>query len=329
MFEAGKIVAATPETISAAANLLRAGKLVAFPTETVYGLGGIATQGDVVARIFAAKGRPAFNPLICHVADAAAAQEIARFSKSAIRLADAFWPGPLTLVLPRTENCPVSQLASAGLGTIAVRVPSHETARAILRAVGQPIAAPSANASGSISPTRAHHVAASLGGKIDMILDGGACDIGIESTIVHCDGDTVRLLRAGAVSMDDIEQVLGRKTCVEDLNDDTGKPTSPGQLRSHYAPRAGLRVDADRINPGDALLAFGPNLPDGVEAAATILNLSETGNLVEAAANLFDCLHRLDASGAKTIACAKIPQTGLGIAINDRLRRAAAPREAY
>jgi L-threonylcarbamoyladenylate synthase len=328
MFEAGRIVTATPETISAAADFLRAGKLVAFPTETVYGLGGDATQGDAVARIFSTKGRPAFNPLICHVVDAAAAQEIAKFSNSAIRLADAFWPGPLTLVLPRAENCPVSRLASAGLDTIAVRVPSHETAQAILRAVDRPIAAPSANASGTISPTRARHVAASLGDKVDMILDGGACDIGIESTIVYSDGDKVRLLRAGAITIADFDQVLGRKTLIEDPSDDADRPASPGRLRLHYAPRTELRIDVDHVDTGEALLAFGPDLPDGFEAASTILNLSKTGDLVEAAANLFDCLHRLDSSGAKTIACVKIPETGLGLAINDRLRRAAAPREA-
>ena len=324
---AGTAVTATPDSITIAARLLRAGKLVAFPTETVYGLGGDATEGDAVARIFAAKGRPAFNPLICHVADRKAAEKIARFSGSALKLADAFWPGPLTLVLPRAKNCPVSRLASAGLDTIAVRVPSHATAQAILRAVDRPIAAPSANASGTISPTRAHHVAASLGNKIDMIVDGGACAIGIESTIVFCTDNGASLLRTGAVPVEDIERVLGRGISTRDLDDDAERPKSPGRLRSHYAPRAGLRIDIDRVDAGDALLAFGPDLPDGFEAAATILNLSETGDLVEAAANLFDCLHRLDASGATRIACARIPDTGLGLAINDRLRRAAAPRD--
>ncbi len=326
IFEAGTMVAASPETISAAAKLLQTGKLVAFPTETVYGLGGDATKGEAVARIFAAKGRPAFNPLICHVANREAAEKIARFSNTALTLADTFWPGPLTLVLPRAKNCLVSQLASAGLETIAVRVPSHATAQAILRLVDRPVAAPSANASGSISPTQAHHVAASLGKNVDMILDSGACEIGIESTIISCEDDGVRLLRAGAITFDQINQVLGRGICVE-AHDDTGKPASPGQMRSHYAPRTGIRIEADHINAGDALLAFGADLPEGYETAASILNLSHAGDLVEAAANLFDYLHQLDASGAKTIACAKIPDIGLGIAINDRLRRAAAPRE--
>ncbi len=327
MPDSGTIVAATSGSISAAVDLLRDGKLVAFPTETVYGLGGIATQGDAVARIFEAKGRPAFNPLICHVADCEAALKIVRFSDTARTLADAFWPGPLTLVLPRTEDCPVSQLASAGLDTIAVRVPAHATAQAILRSVDRPLAAPSANASGTISPTRAHHVAASLGEKVDLILDGGACEIGIESTIIRCDDEEVSVLRAGGVSIEEINQVLGRTIHLEGSSDDTDRPVSPGQLRSHYAPRAGLRINVVQVDAGDALLAFGPDLPNGGDTADPVLNLSETGDLVEAAANLFDYLHRLDISGVAMIACAKIPETGLGIAINDRLRRAAAPRD--
>lgn len=323
---AGSIVAANSDSISVTVEMLRAGKLVAFPTETVYGLGGDATNSTSVARIFEAKGRPAFNPLICHVADLRAAQKLADFSDSAMKLARAFWPGPLTLVLPRAENCPVSQLASAGLDTIAVRVPSHPVAQAILQAIDCPIAAPSANASGTISPTRAHHVAASIGNNVDLILDGGACDIGIESTILFCSDNKVRLLRTGAVTENEINQVLGDAIQLDQPVEDEGTPLSPGQLRSHYAPNTRLRINTSHIEAGEALLAFGPDLPKGFEQADPVLNLSKTGDLVEAAANLFDYLHKLDASGAKMIACAKIPETGLGIAINDRLRRAAAPR---
>ncbi len=323
----GLVTGASAKSISAAANFLRAGKLVAFPTETVYGLGGDATNSEAVAHIFEAKGRPAFNPLICHVSDIEAAREIAAFSLLAEKLAAAFWPGPLTLVLPRAAPSPVSQLVSAGMDTIAVRVPANETAQALLRAVGRPVAAPSANASGSISPTRAAHVVASLGDKIDVVLDGGTCDIGLESTILLCVGDKVSLLRSGGLETGKIEKILGSKILSASPDDAENKPLAPGRLKSHYAPRTKVRTDISRVEQGESLLAFGSDLPEGSENARAMLNLSDTGNLVEAAANLFDFLHQLDETGASTIACAKVPETGLGVSINDRLRRAAAPRD--
>ncbi|MBL4758323.1 MAG: threonylcarbamoyl-AMP synthase [Rhizobiales bacterium] len=323
----GLVTKACAKSISAAANLLRTGGLVAFPTETVYGLGGDATNNDAVARIFEAKGRPSFNPLICHVANIDAAREIAVFSPLAEKFADAFWPGPLTLVLPRTEQSPVSQLVSAGMETIAVRVPANETAQALLRAVGRPVAAPSANASGGISPTKAAHVNASLGDNIDMVLDGGTCDIGLESTILLCVGDKISLLRSGGLETETIEKFLGTTKLVVAPDDVENAPLAPGRLKSHYAPRAKVRTDITSVKHGESLLAFGPDLLDGFENAHMVLNLSDTGNLVEAAANLFDFLHQLDETGALVIACAKVPETGLGVAINDRLRRAAAPRD--
>jgi len=318
----GPIIAkADAKAISRAAGLLREGRLVAFPTETVYGLGADATSDEAVAGVFEAKARPQFNPLIVHVADVAAARRLGRFDPAALTLADAFWPGPLTLVVPRADDCPVSLLASAGLDTLALRVPAHPVAHALLVATGRPVVAPSANPSGRLSPTAAAHVAEGLGTRVAIILDGGRCAIGIESTIVGVAGDTSVLLRAGAIERSAIEAVLGHKLAAH--HDGGDRPSAPGQLASHYAPRAALRLDAKRINAGEALLAFGANLP---RHAGAMLNLSATGDLREAAVNLFAHLRELDAGGAATIAVMPIPHEGLGEAINDRLARAAAPR---
>jgi L-threonylcarbamoyladenylate synthase len=274
-----------------------------------------------VARIFEVKGRPRFNPLIVHLADRDEAEALAVFNANARRLARAFWPGPLTLVLPRKADADLSELVSAGLTTVALRIPAHETARALIRAAGLPIAGPSANPSGRLSPTTAAHVAADLGDKFDMILDGGPCAAGLESTIVGFSGDEPLLLRRGAVSRDAIEAVLRRP-----LSDHPAgaMPQAPGMLASHYAPRAALRLDAESPLPGEAYLGFGP----GVRGDGPYLNLSESGDLREAAANLFAHLRRLDADNPPTIAVAPIPGHGLGEAINDRLCRAAAPRPA-
>jgi L-threonylcarbamoyladenylate synthase len=306
-----------------AARVLAAGGLVAFPTETVYGLGADATSGPAVARLYDAKGRPAFNPLIAHVADIADAERLARFDADAARLAKDFWPGPLTLVLPKAAGCPVAELAMAGLDTIAVRVPAHEVARDILAAFGKPVVAPSANRSGHVSPTCAEHVAADLAGRIDLIVDGGATPVGVESTIVACLGEPV-LLRPGGLPRAAIERSLGRTLADPAPARDTAGPIAPGMLATHYAPRTRLRLNALRVAAGEALLAFGPLPAEGAERAACVLNLSARGDLVEAAANLFAHLRALDAAGTATIAVMPIPGDGLGEAINDRLERAAA-----
>jgi len=314
-----------------AARVLAAGGLVAFPTETVYGLGADATSGPAVARLYDAKGRPAFNPLIAHVADIADAGRLARFDADAARLAKAFWPGPLTLVLPKAAGCPVAELATAGLDTIAVRVPAHKVARDILVAFGKPVVAPSANRSGHVSPTCAEHVAADLAGRIDLIVDGGATPVGVESTIVACLGEPV-LLRPGGLPRAAIERALGRalgRSLGRSLADpaparDTDGPIAPGMLATHYAPRTRLRLNALRVAAGEALLAFGPAPAEGAERATCVLNLSARGDLVEAAANLFAHLRALDAAGAGAIAAMPVPRQGLGEAINDRLERAAA-----
>jgi L-threonylcarbamoyladenylate synthase len=310
--------------IADAVRILAAGGLVAFPTETVYGLGADATGGRAVARLYEAKGRPAFNPLISHVADRAAAAAIARFDADAQRLAEKFWPGPLTLVLPKAPGCPVADLATAGLDTIAVRVPAHDVARKILAAFGRPVVAPSANRSGHVSPTDAGHVLADLGGRIDLIVDGGATPVGVESTIVACLGAPV-LLRPGGVPREAIERALGHPlgTAIVAATD---APLAPGMLASHYAPRTPLRLNAQSVAAGEALLAFGPAPAKGAENAAAVLNLSARGDVIEAAANLFSQLRTLDGAGAKTIAVMPIPHDDLGEAINDRLQRAAAPR---
>jgi L-threonylcarbamoyladenylate synthase len=310
--------------VAEAAAVLHRGGLIAFPTETVYGLGADAGNGRAVARLYAAKGRPAFNPLITHVADAAAAQALGHFDADAALLAEAFWPGPLTLVVPKAADCPVADLATAGLDTLAVRVPDHAVARQILKAFGGPVVAPSANRSGHVSPTTAAHVLADLSGRVDLIIDGGATAVGVESTIVACLGAPV-LLRPGGVPREAIARALGRP-----LRDPATKaagsadaPLAPGMLASHYAPRTPLRRNADRVEPGEALLAFGPAVSTG---AATVLNLSPRGDLIEAAANLFSHLRALDAVGASAIAVMPIPHNGLGEAINDRLGRAAVRR---
>ena len=301
--------------------LIRDGRLVAFPTETVYGLGADATNGVAVARIFSAKGRPSFNPLIVHVPDLAAAEHYGIFSSAAKDLAKAFWPGPLTLVVQRRDDCEISVLVSAGLPTLALRVPDHAVAQALLRAAQRPLAAPSANRSGHVSATRADHVAADLGSKGSMILDGGATVHGLESTIVDVTGAAIKLLRPGAISIESLNVAVGARVLRAEAY--TNMPTSPGQLESHYAPRARLRLNARDVKSGEALLAFGPNAP---QTGGPQFNLSPYGDVIEAASTLFAALRMLDASGATTIAVMPIPDDGLGDAINDRLRRAAAPR---
>jgi L-threonylcarbamoyladenylate synthase len=320
-----RIAQAGAAAVADAARVLAAGGLVAFPTETVYGLGADATDGRAVARLYAAKGRPAFNPLIAHVASCEAAETLARFDADAARLAAAFWPGPLTLVLPRQAQCPVADLAMAGLDTIAVRVPDHEVARDILSAFGKAVVAPSANRSGHVSPTTAEHVQADLAGRIDLIIDGGATSVGVESTIVACLGEPV-LLRPGGLPRAAIEETL-RRTLARAPNgivDGEEAPLAPGMLATHYAPRTRLRRNARRVEPGEALLAFGPAPIEGAGGAAKRLNLSMRGDLIEAAANLFSHLRALDSAGATAIAVMPIPADGLGEAINDRLGRAAA-----
>ena len=315
------VVKATDEAIAAAAEHLRAGRLVAFPTETVYGLGADATNATAVAAIFAAKGRPRFNPLIVHVLDVGHAGEHARLTTLARRLIDDFWPGPLTLVMDKRAGSPLADLVTGGLDTVAVRATDHPIARALLEATGRPLAAPSANRSGHVSPTQAAHVAADLGDKVAMILDGGPTAHGLESTIIDARGDVPVLLRPGAVPVETIEAVLGRHVVRAEI--DAERPNAPGQLASHYAPAAKMRLGAREVRPGETLLAFGQPVPptDG-----PVINLSPTGDLTEAAANLFAALRALDAKGAQTIAVMPIPDEGLGEAINDRLRRAAAPR---
>ncbi len=304
-------------TISKAATLLRDGGLVAFPTETVYGLGADATNDVAVARIFAAKQRPQFNPLISHVADMEAAFRLGVFSNDAEKLAAAIWPGPLTIVVERRKDCPISLLCSAGLPSVALRVPSHPLALETLRAVDRPIAAPSANRSGRISPTTAEHVLASLGNAVDMILDGGPSTVGVESTVVRFMDDAPYMLRSGGLARDTIENIL-RRPMMTPMNYDADLH-SPGQLESHYAPQAQLRLNAVAPEFGEAYLGFGEH-GDGP------WTLSKTGDLQEAAANLFKMLHVIDDSSLEHIAVAPIPMTGLGEAINDRLIRAAAPR---
>jgi L-threonylcarbamoyladenylate synthase len=322
------ILPANEAVVATAARYLGEGGLVAFPTETVYGLGADAANPAAIARLYQAKGRPAFNPLIAHVGDLAAGMRIARFDATATALAEAFWPGPLTLVLPKTGDCAVADLATAGLDTVAVRVPAHPVARAILRAFGGPVVAPSANLSGHVSPTTAEHVHSDLAGRIDLIIDGGAVAVGVESTIVGC-FDAPMLLRPGGLPRGEIERVLGRALMQppQDADTDTGQPLAPGMLASHYAPRTRVRLNARRVEPGEALLAFGPDLVAGVEAATAVLNLSARGDLNEAATHLFGYLRALDTRGAHAIAVMPVPHHGLGEAINDRLRRAAMGRD--
>ncbi len=291
-----------PEAISEAARIVAAGGCVAVPTETVYGLAADATNGTAVAGIYAAKGRPGFNPLIVHVLDLAAAQAVGRFDNEALALAQLYWPGPLTLVVPLRADSGIASLVTAGLATIAIRVPAHPAMRALLAATGKPLAAPSANASGTISPTRAEHVLKSLGGRIPLIIDGGATAVGLESTIVAT--DPLRVLRPGPI---DLRLPVAQGAHIE----------APGQLASHYAPTKPLRLKATEAAPDEWLIGYGAVTGDA--------SLSATGDLIEAAARLFDCLHAADGSDKPRIAVATIPETGIGIAINDRLRRAATP----
>ena len=326
--DVGPPAEATESAARAAARCLREGGLVAFPTETVYGLGADAGNGEAIARLYLAKGRPRFNPLIAHVPDLAAARRLASFNAAAERLAAAFWPGPLTLVLPKAPGCPVSDLATAGLDSIAVRVPDHPVARAILVAFGGPIVAPSANRSGHVSPTDAAHVRGDLDGRIDLIVDGGPTPVGLESTIVCCPDPSLggpTMLRPGGLPRGEIERVLGCELGLAPLAAGDA-PSAPGMLASHYAPHTRLRLNAGVVRRDEALLAFGPNLPEDAEAARAQRNLSPRGDLVEAAANLFSHLRALDAVGAPAIAVMPIPSDGLGEAINDRLTRAAAPK---
>ncbi|MGZ8362003.1 MAG: L-threonylcarbamoyladenylate synthase [Allosphingosinicella sp.] len=300
-----KLLPYGPEAIAEAARLIGEGLPVAVPTETVYGLAADATDGEAVARIYAAKGRPAFNPLIVHVRDLAQARQVARFDDLAASLAELYWPGPLTLVLPLAEGSPIASLVTAGLPTVAIRAPAHPAMRDLLAATGKPLAAPSANASGRISPTRAEHVLASLGGRIPLIVDGGATRHGLESTIVAVADGELRLLRPGPI---DLGLASG----------DRGNVEAPGQLASHYAPSRPLRLDATEAAADEWLIGFGDIAGDA--------SLSRSGDLVEAAARLFDRLHEAEREDRARIAVAPVPRVGIGAAINDRLRRAAAPR---
>lgn len=305
-----------PQSIALAARLLDEGRLVAFPTETVYGLGADAANDLAVASIFETKGRPQFNPLIAHIADINWVERFAVMTETARLLAERFWPGPLTMVMKRTPDCPLSHLVSAGLDTVGVRFPVHPSAQQMIKAFGRPVAAPSANISGTVSPTTAEHVADGLGERIPLILDGGACDVGVESTIIDVSENDPALLRAGGVGVEEIEDVLKKKLRRFETNPDA--PRSPGQLLSHYAPRLPVRLNAQKAEQGEALLAFGP-----AEGAA--LNLSPDGDLKEAAAHLFAYMRLLDSPAYTGIAVMPIPTDGLGLAINDRLKRAAYP----
>jgi len=317
------VVAADAAGIAHAAEALRSGRLVAFPTETVYGLGADATNDTAVAEIYAVKGRPDFNPLIVHIPDADTAADYAKITPLGRLLMDAFWPGPLSIVLPRRADCRLSRLVSAGLDTVALRAPAHDVGQALLRASDLPVAAPSANRSGRMSPTQAGHVAASLPGPDQggpaVILDAGACTVGLESTVVDATGDQAVILRPGGLSREDIEAALGGSYGpVADAHEiGPGGPRSPGMLARHYAPAKPLRLNAETAEDGEALLGFGPDAPGAT------LNLSAAGNTTEAAANLFTMLHDLDAGPAPAIAVMPIPDRGLGRAINDRLIRAA------
>jgi L-threonylcarbamoyladenylate synthase len=302
--------------MAAAAQTIQAGGLVAFPTETVYGLGADATSDEAVACIFDAKERPRFNPLIIHFSDQVLLANTVEFNEQAQQLASTFWPGALTMVLSRKSNCPVSLLASAGLETLAVRIPNHPLARALITAAGTPIAAPSANRSGEISPSAAEHVQQSLGDKVDIIIDGGPCKVGIESTVIDLSGPTPTLLRPGGIPHEDLEAVIG-PVVLSDGSKDAIR--SPGMLQRHYAPSISLRLNAKKAGPGEAFLAFGSTI------SVHHVNLSRTGDLTEAAANLFAMLRMLDQPDFSGIAVMKIPATGLGVAINDRLKRAATP----
>ena len=309
--------------LARACETLGRGVPVAIPTETVYGLAADATDPRAITRIYEMKGRPRFNPLICHMADLAMAERHAVFDPLSRRIAEAFWPGPLTLVLPIRPESAIHPLARAGLDTVGIRVPTGIASR-LLAAFGRPLAAPSANTSGRISPTTAQHVADDFGAKLELVLDGGPATVGLESTILKVDGETIRLLRPGGLDAAEVERVVGRPVL---RNEKAGAAIeAPGMLASHYAPDAPVRLDAEEVRPGEALIRFGGKALPGEAEAALVLDLSPDGNLAEAAANLFGYMKRADATGARSIAFSPIPATGLGEAINDRLQRAAAPR---
>jgi L-threonylcarbamoyladenylate synthase len=310
----------TEAALRQAGDLIREGQLVAFPTETVYGLGADSGNGEAVAGIFAAKRRPHFNPLIVHVLDLTAAENLGEFTPVARDLAGKFWPGPLTIVVRQKPGAHIASLVTAGLDTVAIRVPQHPIARALLLAAQRPLAAPSANRSGKVSPTLARHVAADFGDTVSMVLDGGAATHGIESTVIDATADQLVLLRSGTISAETIERATGQ-IVKRSLHDDH-RPNSPGQLASHYAPSATVRLRVDQPEPGEAVLAFGRS----IDSTGMVINLSPSGNLTEAAANLFASLRAFDDAGAPSIAVMPIPNEGLGEAINDRLTRAAAPR---
>ncbi|WP_053999114.1 L-threonylcarbamoyladenylate synthase [Ahrensia marina] len=317
-----QIVAVSDDALTQALVILGNGGLVAVPTETVYGLAADATNGEAVAGIFSAKGRPQFNPLICHVSSLEMAQEFAVFDEASLALTNAFWPGPLTLVLPLKDNTKIHPLVTAGLDTIGLRFPKGLTAELIAQ-YGKPLAAPSANASGKISPTTALAVQQSLGNKVDLILDDGPCAVGLESTIVKVAGDTATILRPGGITLSDLEKMSHLNLLEAEAN---ASIQAPGMMTSHYAPNALMRLDAEKVVEGEALLAFGSSRITGADQAVKILNLSPTGDLIEAASNLFSMMSELDNSNVARIAVEPVPMSDIGIAINDRLKRAAAPR---
>ena len=312
-----RLLAPEPEELAYAAMMLAQGRLVAMPTETVYGLAADARNPLAVAAIYAAKGRPSFNPLIVHAPDLATAETIGIFGDPARRLAEAFWPGALTLVVPLRADSGIASLVTAGLDTVAIRVPAHQAAQDLLHALGGVVAAPSANRSGRISPTTAAHVMAGLDGKLAAVIDAGPCPVGVESTIIGWQGGLPALLRPGGIPAEAIAEALGQRLTMPAANADPEKPAAPGMLTSHYAPGAPVRLNARAAGPDEFLIGFGP--------VSGEITLSASGDLVEAAAHLFDALHRADATG-RPIAVAPIPDHGMGRAINDRLRRAAAPR---
>ena len=323
-----KIIAANPNAIEQAATILKNGGLIGMPTETVYGLAANALDGKAVARIFEAKGRPAFNPLITHFARARDIEPYADMDERAKALAQKFWPGPLTMILKRKKDCPISDLVTAGLPTLAVRVPDHKAAQNLIRAAGVPLAAPSANPSGTLSPTSAAHVARTLGDKVDLVLAAGTSRVGLESTVIDLSTDQSIILRPGGITPEELEETLGHKLHIAESSDTI---KSPGQLLKHYAPKTPLRLNAVDLKSGEALLAFGSTKFMGIKGGGSasdlpddmIRNLSETGDLHEAASNLFTMLHDMDAHHHTAIAVMNIPDTGVGIAINDRLKRAA------
>ena len=316
------------EAITEAARILQAGGLVGLPTETVYGLAANALDGEAVAKIFAAKGRPSFNPLIIHCHSALQASGLVEMTQEALAAADAFWPGPLTLILKRTHDCPVSELAGAGLATLAVRIPKHDVALSVLKACGVPLAAPSANKSGTLSATTPAHVAEAFGDEVGLILAAGACGVGVESTVLDLSSGEPAVVRPGAVTAEEISEVLGRSVSYD--KGDPDAPRSPGQLLKHYAPSIPVRMNAIDLAPGEALLAFGSVKFMGIRGGGaakdlpeeSLRNLSEEGDLYEAAANLFAMMRQLDQPAHKAIAVMPIPEAGIGVAINDRLRRA-------